>query len=1119
MSWLRASKGQKPDYTGLQLQTSVTTLPIPIGWGQFKISPNVIWYENFQSQGGSGGKGHLFSGGSSSQTITYTADIIMALCEGPIAGIGQIWKDQSVYFLSTLGLTQFNGSTPQSVWGYLSSNYSAQAIAYQGTAYVCAASYQLGQTAGIGNHNFEIFGNLWGSGINGIDADPALVIQDFLTNSQYGAGFPSSSINTSTLLGSSGDSSLQTYCRALGLAFSPVLTTQEQASSVLARWLQICNCAAVWSGSQLKFIPYADAAIAGRSNLSAIAASTVPTPSMGGTAEIVVCGASEWISDGGVKYALRNVAMTYVGGSSAPSSVGQYAISPNGTYLFNAGDAGAAVQIIFNYASPYSFNPNLTPIYALTDEDFVDPSGNNDPVQVSRLDPYTLPNIQRVECCSRSNQYATIPVEARDQSQIELYGPRVGSTITAHEICDELNVGPIVAQTLLQRQLYIRQHFTFTLSWEYCLLEPMDIVEISDANLGISALAVRIVSIEEDETGHLKVEAEELTVGISTPVLYAMSAATANTMNRGVAAEPVNTPLIYEAPPALTGGVAQLWLGASGGAGGVVDPNWGGANIWLSLDDSTYSQIGTITAALRQGVLTASLASASGWDTTNTLAVNLAESGSTLSGTSLTSAQAGATLAVIDSELVAYESATLTGTYAYALTGLQRGLYSTTPTSHSSGAPFARLDGSVFKYNLPNAYIGKTVYLKFQSFNVFGLGLQSLAACTAYSHALVGAGVAFPSDITGFGAALTLDGATYTLAGQWTADPNATSYIVQWSLDGSTNWNTVYAGSDDKFSSKGWGYIATLYLRVEGVNGAFVSPSWTQITISQGPQTTVDAANAGLYIQFDDLSGGLGDDWLSQFGVADQQILSTLSNVLAQDSQNTALSVSLNGATATFTNAINVQVAANAALATDVTTLSATIAGVGVGVATVGATVTSNYTAQATTNAAVASDITTLNANYSSLSSTVSSNYLAQATENASLASSITSVAAVSNAGTANGSMQLVALSSLGSGVAAAYQIEVSTTVSGSTFQYAGMRLEALSSGTSQVVIEADQFIVENGSTKTVVFGTNSDGTLQLQGVTKVATTIISLGSGTDGQPYMSINFGSSPSIIIDDGS
>ena len=47
----------------------------------------------------------------------------------------------------------------------------------------------------------------------------------------------------------------------MGIAF-PALTDQEQASSILARWLQICNCAAVWSGGQLKFIPYGDAAIA-----------------------------------------------------------------------------------------------------------------------------------------------------------------------------------------------------------------------------------------------------------------------------------------------------------------------------------------------------------------------------------------------------------------------------------------------------------------------------------------------------------------------------------------------------------------------------------------------------------------------------------------------------------------------------------------------------------------------------------------------------------------------------------------------------------------------------------------------------------------------------------------
>ena len=45
-----------PDYTGLQIQTAVNTLPIPIVWGMSKLAPNVIWYNNFQTHYG-GGKG------------------------------------------------------------------------------------------------------------------------------------------------------------------------------------------------------------------------------------------------------------------------------------------------------------------------------------------------------------------------------------------------------------------------------------------------------------------------------------------------------------------------------------------------------------------------------------------------------------------------------------------------------------------------------------------------------------------------------------------------------------------------------------------------------------------------------------------------------------------------------------------------------------------------------------------------------------------------------------------------------------------------------------------------------------------------------------------------------
>ena len=157
---------------------------------------------------------------------------------------------------------------------------------------------------------------------------------------------------------------------------------------------------------------------------------------------------------------------------------------------------------------------------------------------------------------SRTNQYSALPVEARDQSQIEVFGPRVGSTITAHEICDEFVIGPLVAQTILQRELYVRTKFTFKLSWEYCLLDPMDIVTLTDSNLGLSNYPVRIIEIEEDDNGLLAVTAEELVTGVSTPEFYPSASPGNFAPNWAVPAVPVNPPLIFEPPIGATGGIA-----------------------------------------------------------------------------------------------------------------------------------------------------------------------------------------------------------------------------------------------------------------------------------------------------------------------------------------------------------------------------------------------------------------------------------------------------------------------------------------------------------------------------------------------------------------------------------
>ena len=102
------------------------------------------------------------------------------------------------------------------------------------------------------------------------------------------------------------------------------------------------------------------------------------------------------------------------------------------------------------------------------------------------------------------------------------------------------------------------------------------------------------------------------------------------------------------------------------------------------------------------------------------------------------------TLCIVDSELVSYETATLTSANHYSLTTLYRGLYGTAIAAHSSGAPFARLDSAVFEYDLPAQYVGKTLYIKLQSFNVFGGGVQELSTCAAYTYTPTGVAVDHP---------------------------------------------------------------------------------------------------------------------------------------------------------------------------------------------------------------------------------------------------------------------------------------------------------------------------------------------------------------------------------------
>ena len=655
MSFLRQSTPSTTvtEYSGLQVQSTSSALPIPIVYGRNLLAPNCIWYANFQSHPQNNGKGGG-KGGPSATSWTYSCDIILALCEGPVTQIGQIWQTSPIPFtLAQMNLSFFNGAQGQAVWSYLASAYPSQALAYGGTCYVCAANYNLGSSASVNSTNFEVYGFFEGTGANGIDADPAQVLYDFLTNAQYGVGIPASSINSASIFGNN-SSSYQAYCGAVGISFSPVLSSSEQASAIVTRWLQLTNSAAVWSAGELKIIPYGD------TNISA-----------------------------------------------------------NG----------------------WNFIANVSVLYSLTDEDYIF-KANDDPVQTAIIDPYSISNWQDIEIQSRADQYNTGPVPAWDQSMIEQFGLRMGSTVSAHEICD-VAVGQIVANLILQRGLYVRRHPSIKLSTVFCFLEPMDLIQISDPSFGSNPLAVRIVSIDEDSAGDLTVTFEEFPGGVGTAVVYPVQAKstlaplTSNTPNA------INTPLIIEPPPAYTGNVVELWLGASPQS---ADPSWGGALVYASLDNVSYLQVAQITAAAAQGVTTASLPVFTGTnpDTADTLAVDLTSSGGLLASTTAPAAAQDVTLCYVGGEYISFTTATLTAANKYNLTGLYRGQAGVASKTIPSGAPFCFLNSAIIKYQVPNAEIGDTIYLKFASYNIFSQEPESLASCTVYTYVIAGTGVLGP---------------------------------------------------------------------------------------------------------------------------------------------------------------------------------------------------------------------------------------------------------------------------------------------------------------------------------------------------------------------------------------
>lgn len=710
----------------LRLQSSAYGVTIPVLGGVNRIAGNLIWYGDFKaiphtSTQGGGGKGGVKV---TNTTYTYSASVLMGVCQGRVGAIARVWKGKEV----------FSGG-----WSAANVNNATETYTPPGSG---AMTYTLIQAATlIGAPTISaVLGRFRLQLALGTDYSVSAGVVTVLASRWRGVAL---TIKYSWGTGSPDVSALAQLGITLLSGDSPQTTPAWLSSAHPSEALNYPGLALVHAQDY-------DLGSAGSVENHSFEVQGSGAYRYGSTSPD--CNPWEFLADvlANARYGARMPSETIeVQGAIDYCAAAGLLMSPVLTEQASAAELVERMCALTNCAAVWTFDhlrivpygdtaltgngvtytPNTTPLYDLNDDGWLDAEN---PVEWVRKEPSDRYNHVRVEFSDRANYYNKNIAEAFDDADIALNGRRSKpEIIKAPWICDAA-VARLVAQIEMQRSLNISGTGSCKLPWVFCLLECMDLVTITETvTLGFNQLPVRVTAVGEDEDGTLEIEFEEWPLGVASPTRYPSQVASGYQHDYNAAPGSVQTPVIFEAPGALTQNGLELWVATTG-----LNANWGGCRVWVSLDGTQYKQVAVLNGGSRYGSLSASAGSTGGF------AVTL-QKGQLLGGTAADAA-ARNTLCYVGGaapEFFSFQTATLTGPLAYTLGGtMQRGQYGTAGAAHAPGAPFVRCDDALARSGpIDLSYIGRTVYLKFTSFNIYGGAEQDLASVSAYTYAVTGA--------------------------------------------------------------------------------------------------------------------------------------------------------------------------------------------------------------------------------------------------------------------------------------------------------------------------------------------------------------------------------------------
>lgn len=721
-----------------QINTASYGEVVPEILGTTRVSGNIIDYEDFTAHEHKSttrtGKG----GGSKHTEITYTYTVAAAigLCEGPIKGIGKVWRDKEVYQYPNekIELTLFKGDYGQTPWPYMLSKHPDKAMPYSGLAYM-AGVVDLGDRGSLPQYNFEIQGKLLETG-DGVDVNPADYIVHVLQ-----------SVGADVVI--DGIDNFRAYCKAADILIStPPNQKSAKAQQVINDIAEITNSLVFWSTDRLKIVPLADKPI---------------------------------------------------------------------------GDWTPANQIQ----------------YDLTADDFIAGS-DGQLILYKRKDSSEAYNEATVEFINRANSYEKETVSFEVVADVQRNGLKPASKKSAHYLYTKARA-QYYAEQLAMKRLYAKTQYTFRLDWAFCALEVGDLVTLTDESCQLDHQIVVITSVNEAADGQLELTAEGKPAGTYAPAKYNVHENERPFVDYNQEAPSVNDVAIFQTVGDVGGN--QIFVGVNAPNG------WGGCSVWVSDNDQTYQRIGNISQQARMG------RTKYGFAQNGNFCNVVINQGVLKSGTHI-DAERGNTLCWVNGEALSYENVEVHPNNWYTLQGLVRGQYGTNAINHNADERFVRVDEALFRYPYRKEDIGKTIYLKFTSMNLFGTNEQGLDEVQSYQYTIVPYYIPEVSNLTLFtkyyeigNGVLSFDVVAQFDVPQinsldtvelWYREPNGT-----WKYGGSGNGQITVSGCE-------LGHTYEVKLKVKDVHGNTSQGITKSITVAM--KTEVPNAPQGFSISFSDMA-------------------------------------------------------------------------------------------------------------------------------------------------------------------------------------------------------------------------------------------------------------------------